>query len=166
MIKGKPAKNNFKDIKKDIEKFKKSVVKVGLPAGKSGSYEDGTTIIQVGIIHEFGSPARGIPQRSFLRAPMKMNKDKIKRLIFKEYNKVVDGKTNVNTALNALGAYGESLSVASFRKNDWKPNAPITVEGGWMSKGGKAFKVKGKGSNTPLVDTGQLRQAITYIVEN
>ena len=43
----------------------------------------------------------------------------------------------------------------------------ITVEGGWMWNGiaHKPFKVKGKGSSTPLIDTGSLRSSITHVIE-
>ena len=51
-------------IEKITKSFKGSTsVKVGLPKG-SDAYPDGTSVVMVGAVHEFGSPSRNIPQRS------------------------------------------------------------------------------------------------------
>ena len=44
------------------------------------------------------------------------------------------------------------------------PNAPITLEGGWMRKpvSGKPTYIKGKSGTTPLVETGQLYNDFDY----
>lgn len=152
MIKAKASKNNFQQYKKDIQQFKSSVVKIGLPKGTSGSYENGLSVIQVGAIHEYGSPSRNIPARSFLRMPMFVNRDKIKKMIFTEFIKVKNQKTSVSEALNRLGAYGEGLSKASFRDNNWSPLKPATI------------KAKGNKGN-PLINTKQLRDSIIYKIE-
>lgn len=152
MIKGKPTKNNFLKVKDTIQKFTGHIVKIGLPAGTTGSY-DGVSIIEVGAVHEYGSPARNIPQRSFLRVPMYINRDKIKKLIFSEYNNIINGKGDVMTSLHKMGAYGEGISKASFKNNDW---TPVTTQ---------TQKRKGESKTTTLIDTGQLRQSITFVVE-
>lgn len=152
MLRAKPTKNNFQQYKKDLEEFKKSTVKIGLPKGTKGTYPDGLTVIQVGAIHEFGSPARGIPQRSFLRMPMFVNRDKIKKMIFKEFLLVSNGKKTVNQALKTMGAFGKGLSKASFRDNNWSPLKPATIK----AKGNK---------NNPLINIGQLRRSIISVVE-
>lgn len=152
MIRGKPTVNNFKHVKNVLEEFKKHVVKIGLPKGTPGTYENGMSVIQVGIVHEFGSPSRNIPQRSFLRAPMYMSRDKIKKMIFNEYVKCQNKTSNVQTSLKKMGIYGEGISKKSFRVNDWAPLKPATIK----AKGNKA---------NPLINTGQLRNSITSIVE-
>ncbi|WP_252318093.1 hypothetical protein [Candidatus Symbiopectobacterium endolongispinus] len=53
-------------------------VLVGLPAG-SGSYEDGTPIAVIGAVQEFGPADGRVPERSFLRVPIRQNQDNIKK---------------------------------------------------------------------------------------
>lgn len=153
MIRGKPTVNNFLKIKDTVQKFSNHVVKIGLPIGTSDTYENGMTVIQVGAVHEYGSLDGTTPQRSFLRVPMYTNRDKIKKMIFNEYTKVINNKSEVMPALHRLGAYGEGISKASFRKNDWEPIKASSQ------------KRKGDSKTTTLVDTGQLRQSITSVVE-
>ncbi|MBR1821501.1 MAG: hypothetical protein IJ769_07760 [Clostridia bacterium] len=63
--------------------------------------------------------------------------------------------------------YGENAVKDYFTGGHFAPNAGITVEGGWMWNriAHKPFKVKGKGSSTPLIDTGSLRSSITHVIE-
>ena len=91
-----------------IEKIVKSLrgpddVVVGLPKG-SNNYPDGTSVVMVGTVHEFGSPARGIPARSFLRTTMVEGKRKYKNFMGKLAKSVVDGKRTKAEALVLAGA--------------------------------------------------------------
>ena len=47
--------------------------------------------------------------------------------------------------------------------NNWQPNSPITIYGGWMRNkvSGKPIYIKGKGSDKPLIDTGSLRSSVS-----
>ncbi|MGA9617028.1 MAG: hypothetical protein WBR09_07650, partial [Serratia proteamaculans] len=56
----------------------KKRVLVGLPAG-SGNYEDGAPIVVIGAVQEFGSADGRVPERSFLRVPLRQNQDNIKK---------------------------------------------------------------------------------------
>ena len=59
-----------------------NAVKVGLPKG-SNDYPDGTSVIMVGAVHEFGSDKMNIPQRSYLRSTVVEKKKDYKRLFRK-----------------------------------------------------------------------------------
>lgn len=134
---------------KELEKISKSFkggnsVKVGLPKG-SNDYPDGTSVIMVGTVHEFGSPAQGIPQRSFLRSTVTSNRRKYRDLLKKLAKKVIDGKFSMKKALGVLG-----LTVQTdVRENitDLK-TPPLQYREG-----------------NPLLLTGHLRQSITYEVD-
>ena len=142
-------KHTNSDFVKNIKKQLKSAqVKVGLPKGKGGSYEDGSSVIEVGSWHEFGTDK--IPERSFIRVPVQQNMQKYKSLAQKEVKKIYEGKQTVDGALGILGLFMSDRMKASFTDNDWAENSPFTV----------ALK----GSSTPLIDTGQLRQSITWQV--
>jgi hypothetical protein len=142
------SKGNYsKTIKKQIQDGK---VKVGLPKGKSGEYEDGMTVIEVGAMNEFGT-AR-IPERSFIRVPLQQNKEKYFALAKKEIKKIYLGKQTVDNALGLLGLFVSDKMKGSFTNNNWDANADSTV--------------KMKGSSRPLIDTGQLLNSITWIKVN
>lgn len=130
-----------------LEKINKSIaadpkkVQVGLPKG-SNNYPDGTSVIMVGAVHEFGSPANNVPQRSYLRSTMQNNRRKYKALFKKMAKNALTGKEKTKNGLSKLG-----LIVTT----DVKDKITDLSEPPLRSRSGN-----------PLVDTGHLRQAITY----
>lgn len=99
-------------------------------------------------IHEFGL---GVPERSFIRAWFDANQDKIKKAIAAAMQQVIKGKYTKEVALERLGALFASQIQARISSNIPPPLAPSTI--------------KRKGSSVALIDTGQLRSAITYRIE-
>lgn len=69
----------------------KKRVLIGLPAG-SGVYEDGAPIAVIGAVQEFGSADGRIPERSFLRVPLRQNVDNIKKGFASLSRQVTRGK--------------------------------------------------------------------------
>lgn len=145
-------KQNLKTLQqyeKELKEARKKAVYVGLPKGKaSDTYENGETVIQVGAIHEFGMGRN--PERSFLRVPFKKNEGRIKGLINKQFSLIFNGEADTVQSLNKIGILARNISVESFTDNDWPENTPATIER--------------KGSSRPLIDTGALRQSITWVV--
>lgn len=134
---------------KKLEKLNKMLstsksVKVGLPK-QSSPYPDGTSVIMVGMVHEFGSIARNIPERSFLRKNMKMHRRKYLSLIKKLAKKIVRKEVTFDVAMAALGQTVQD----DVKKTLTELSAPA---------------LKNRVGN-PLIDTGHLRQEITYKVE-
>lgn len=120
-------------------------VKVGLPKG-SNNYPDGTSIIMIGAVHEFGSPSRGVPERSFLRSTLNDNKLKYK-IKFKKLSKsIVSGLITKNKALQILGAQLQSDVIGTISL-------------------GISPELKSR-EGTPLRDTGHLIQSITFQVDD
>lgn len=118
-------------------------VKVGLPKG-SNPYPDGTSVIMVGTVHEFGSPARGVPARSYLRTTLVERRKEYREMIGKLAGHIVSGKLTMDKALDLLG---------------------LKVQGDVQMKietiDTPALKYR---EGNPLIDTGHLRQSITYQV--
>ncbi|QDP55902.1 MAG: hypothetical protein GOVbin8609_34 [Prokaryotic dsDNA virus sp.] len=122
-----------------------NLVKVGLPKG-SNNYPDGTSVIMVGNVHEFGSPSRGVPERSFLRSTLNEKSGKYKNDLKKLGKKVLLGEMTSEQSLQMLGLMASSD--VKDKITDIKEPALTSREG------------------NPLVDTGHLRQSITYEVGN
>ena len=136
------------DAIKEIEKLAKSLkgpnkVKVGLPKG-SNDYPDGTSVIMVGAVHEFGSPSRGVPERSYLRTTIVENRKKYKAMFKKLGKQIVDGKI---TTKKALGLLGQKVQDDVKQKIETIDSPPLVSRDG-----------------NPLIDTGHLRRSIIFEV--
>lgn len=105
----------------------------------------------IGAIHEFGAPAAGIPERSFLRDALVTDRRGLAQMQRKLTAAVLAGRMTGAQAAAALGAW----AVARVKNR--------IVDG--LSPALQPETVERKGSSTPLVDTGQLLGAITSVVE-
>lgn len=142
-LKKKPI-NAIKALKKLSANVGKSGgVKVGFPKD-SNAYPDGTSVIMVALVHEFGSPSQGIPERSYLRSTLVENKTKYKSFMKKLAKQVVSGKIDMKQALGLLGLKVEA---------DIKDKITEISEPALTSREGN-----------PLVLTGHLRRSVTHQV--
>jgi len=107
------------------------------------------SLLEVAVIHEFG--AGTIPQRSFIRATIDEKKADIEAELAKLARGVVGGQIEAHQALELLGA-----KVAGWCQSRIADGIAPTL---------KAATIKRKGSSKPLINTGQLRSAITWRVE-
>lgn len=119
---------------------------------------------QILAVMEAGSPVMNIPARKLLEPVVMKHIDQIRERFDVIYNLLINGDNeSVDREMEILAQKVEMWCKAYFREdNGWAPNSPITIKGGWMKnkKSGKPVYVKGKGSDRPLIDTGELRKAI------
>lgn len=100
-----------------------------------------------------GSPLHRIPPRPIIEPAIEDSKEQIGDMLKKPMMKALDGdKQGAIEALEKVGMQGQNIVRAWFTnpKNNWAANSPKTI--------------KIKGSSRPLIDSGELRKAITYIV--
>lgn len=172
-------------IKAMSEKFK---VKVGLLADKGGtdSVSENLDLAGLGAVQEFGATInvtdkmRGffayhfginlkkttttivIPARSFLELPFKQQVKKLEKYMFEKFgDEDIEGveywiatRGDFESVAQMLGSAGVRLVNEAFETSgwgEWLPNSPLTIAQ--------------KGSALPLINTGKLRQSITYEVE-
>lgn len=104
-------------------------------------------------VHEHGSPLWHSPPRPVLEPAMENNKEKIAELMKDAANVALDGE-NVTPALNEVGMQGQNIARDWFTdpRNKWAPNSEDTI--------------KRKGSDKPLIDSGEMRKAITYVIKD
>ena len=105
----------------------------------------------IAAVHEFGSPEQGIPERSFLRGGIRRAAPKLNAVNIDSLRKVLLGKMTIEQAIEKLGVVAAGEVKREFVVGTFAPNKPATIAR--------------KGSSRPLIDTGNLRQAVTYIVE-
>lgn len=134
-------------------------VVVGVPQGAKERDGDGdATMAEVAFYNEFGTKNKDgdqhIPERSFLRSAMDENADKYAKYFVKLMRAVIDEKMDTDKALGILGQMGKADVDQKIRSNIPPPNAESTIK-----KKGRKIK-----STKTLIDTGQLRQSITYEV--
>lgn len=135
------------------------VVAVGIQgqdAGKTTDEHGEITMVVLGGVHEFGTQDQHIPSRSFIRWTVDDNKQKYEKLQARLLGLVLQGKLTVSRALGLLGQQVQSDIQRAFEQG-LEPD---------LAESTKARRLQGDGSRVfkPLIDTGQLKQSITYEV--
>lgn len=104
---------------------------------------------------EHGSPMMSIPPRPVLQPAIEDRKPEISMVLADAGRAALLNDVAVYEAnLNKAGMVAASAAQGWFEnpQNDWPPNSPRTI--------------RRKGSDQPLVDTGEMRKAITYVVRD
>ena len=123
------------------------VVRVGLPTNVTEP-ETGVSLALVGAVHEFGSPKMHIPERPWLRPAIRKNKNDLNRLNRINFVKMIKGQLTSDQALEQLGVMAVGKVQEYIEQGDFAPLSEATI--------------RGKGSSKPLIDSGQMRQNVTY----
>ena len=154
-------------IEREVKASRKLVALVGIPGNAPSPQGAGLNMASLAFILEKGSTVNRLPPRPFmLQTRQRASTGKFPRLMAKYYSLVVTGRMKAAEAIKRLGAAYEGEMKAIFTRGIFVPNAAITINGGWMRNrvSGKPFKVEGKKSSRPLIDTSRLRQSITHKV--
>ena len=138
----------WRGVLKRVSEMKRGTVRVGV-MGDAGD-ENGVSLAEIAAFHEFGTST--IPERSFLRSTFYGHAAEGLRVMCEKLSKaIVEGKMDEPRALGLLGTW----AVAEVKKTIRASIAPELA----------AATIAAKGSSLPLVDTGQLINSITYVVE-
>ena len=129
-----------------------SGVFVGIPSG-AGQYEDGTPLAVIGAVHEFGRADGSIPERSFLRVPLRSNQDVFAKIFVSGLPAVVNGEMTLRQLMDQAGARAAATSQEAISQGIAPPLKESTL------------RRKDSGKTTPLIDNGRLWQSITWVVE-
>ena len=104
-------------------------------------------------IQSHGSPLWSVPPRPVLEPSIEANKEPIAKQLQGATLAALDGNAEeVDHAFHKAGFVAENAAKAWFEnpQNGWPPNSPKTIAM--------------KGSDSPLIDTGEMRKAITHVV--
>lgn len=133
----------------------KEVLAVGYPASETGGirYPDGTPVVLVAAVNQYGSQSMGIPARPFMtegsKAALSGDAGKVAAELVPLLNK---GKITAAEILKKMGPFAEASFKGVFTGVAWTPNADYTIQK--------------KGSAQPLIDTSLLRNTLTHVVRN
>lgn len=146
-------------IQKDIDRGWKKIleqhqikelnIKVGL-FGEDNSYTGNMAML--GSVHQFGSSKMNIPKRPFVSEPIDQKGEELKQFIDDNYKAVIDGKQTLRKAIDRIGVKHEGQMKRGITEFTFESNKPRTIQR--------------KGSSTPLIDNGQMRNSIKYKVES
>lgn len=106
-------------------------------------------------LQSHGSPAYKVPPRPIIEPAIEEYSDKIAEKYEKAILTFIEkGRKEGIDALKAIGLYSQGKVRGWFTndKNGWMPNSPITIAK--------------KKSDRPLIDTGELRKSIVYVIRD
>lgn len=159
MPRGPVSDKVWREMRARALKMGRKVVKVGVIGASALQEADddaGITIGRLAGVHEYGAAIQTkngvilIPERSFIRAPLAAARTQITKLAGDLSAKVLEGKITEDRALGLVGVTAVGVIQKAIAAGIAPPNAPSTIEA--------------KGSSKPLVDTGRLRQSISWAV--
>lgn len=131
-------------------------VKVGFPAGEQDNHvlmkaiwNNFGTEESVTLIDGSGSQAVIIPERPFISNSIDANKIKYRKALRKAARKILLGTETAENTLQKLGVLAQGdMQMEIVNLND-PSNAQSTIDK--------------KGSSNPLIDTGEMKNAVTFI---
>lgn len=139
------------DLKAIVDKLKAEKVRVlvGIPIGVTEA--NGESVAVIAAKNEFGLADQYMPERPFLRIGVQNSSAKYAALSAKQLPNVLAGTITIDDLLNMLGDMAASSVQKQIRHGSYMRNSPSTIAM--------------KGSDKPLIDSGQMLQSITWVIE-
>ncbi|GAB6170553.1 hypothetical protein JCM15765_03880 [Paradesulfitobacterium aromaticivorans] len=177
------SSDKTKEMFENLKALTQVDVLVGIPEEKSSREDEGINNAELAFIHtqgirsksmrnemdeskpynealqmyleEHGSPLWHSPPRPMIEPAIEDPDNQ--KILSEQLRQAADDALSgdfdaMNTDLEKAGMLGQNLVRDWFTnpKNGWEPNSPLTVEQ--------------KGSDNPMIDTGELRKSISYVV--
>lgn len=170
------VKDLLPKIKEGLARIEKQEVLVGIPAespqrkDEKGPMNNAT----LAYIHDNGSPAANIPARPFMRPGIMLAKEKIANTLGAAAVRTLEGGNGqMSSALHKIGLIAQASVREVINEGVAPPLADSTLKA--RARRGRKGAIKelknraeglaaGMGDAKPLVDTGQMRNAISYVV--
>lgn len=158
-----------------IKKLARKEVYVGIPESNAARKTGGINNAQLMYIHTNGSPLKNIPARPVIEPAIEANKAVISEQLEHAAEAALDGnEKGTDDALTRAGIAGANAAKRWFTdsRNGWPKNKPSTVRNKIRKLRGTSYQeamdILDSGGDvssidTPLIDTGELRRAITSV---
>lgn len=137
-------------------------VLVGIPSENAERKpEDGEPVAAnnalLGYVHEFGSPAKNIPARPFLIPGVQDAQPQIVAQLDGGVRSIMNGGAiTADQMMHRVGIVAQNSVRARITNGPHAPLSQRTLD---------ARLARGRTGERPLIDTGQMRRAVTYVVE-
>lgn len=130
-----------------LEELADKEVRVGF---QHGEYQDenGVDMCDIAVFNELGT--QDIPSRPFLRDSVDNNEAKINSFLKKRIKELSNG-ASADKILKEIGVFQKGLVQDEIANGSFEENAESTI--------------RRKGSSTPLIDTGQMRQSVNFVIQ-
>ena len=125
-------------------------VKVGLLSGlgEHPNSDDGQTMAEIAMFQEFGT--RHIPERPFLRTTIQERKSEYLAIMKSLLKRIMNGDMTVSDARKVLGL----KAMADVQNKIVEISSPQNAEA----------TIRKKNSSNPLIDTGAMKQSVSWDV--
>lgn len=131
-------------------------VLVGVPAGEAR--DDGPSNAEIGYQNEFGSPANNIPARPHLIPGVAAVQDKAVARLTQAASAAATGRmSDAERHLHAAGLIAQNSVRRTLTTAAYRPLSERTLA---------ERRARGRTGTKPLIDTGQYRNSITYVVRD
>lgn len=156
------------DVLRGIAELARSRVMVGIPENKDARRDgDRAGNALIGLVHEHGSPAKNIPARPWLRPGVQQGMPRILTISKNIGKAALDGKIDVvEQGFHAVGLAAVNAVRARISSNIPPPLSPRTIAARRRRTKGSKYRRKAKTASevVTLIDTAQLRNAVSYVV--
>ena len=130
---------------------------------ESARYDDQTPVAGVAAVQEFGSPAKGIPPRPFMRVAIEENKREWRALIESGSRAIIAGNETADSVMEKLGLFVVGNIKTAISQVTSPALAQSTINARLRARANKNTV----GSlDKPLVDTGTMIATVTHEVRS
>lgn len=172
------VKDNLPEFRKKLAGLLGAKVLVGIPEDKAARKGEPINNAQLMYIHTNGSEVRNIPKRPVIEPSIQHNREQLTRTLEQAADAHLGGDTaRANQLLKVAGTQGANGAKRWFTdpNNGWPRNKSATIKRKISKLRGVAYKDALKILNdagetgdvsaidTPLIDQGELRRAITHV---
>ena len=167
------------DLARNLERAVRTEVLVGIPRSTAMRPGDKISNAEIAYINEHGDPARRIPPRPFMEPGLARCRDEVREAMAQGVQQIAQGGS-LRPAAERVGLICQASIRGVFTDNNWKPLSPRTIMAraqrtvskhkGFDEKSTErqrtmlAKELARRANDRPLIDTGALRQSITYVV--
>lgn len=155
------VQDKWKKIHSAISGLPQRDVLVGIPLEKTDrdpqpNEPAGITNAALGFIHNYGAPEQNIPERNFMESGIADVQPKVDRYLKQAAKAAMQGNLELTEkCLHAVGLTAQAGVRERIQTGPFEPLAASTLA---------ARRRKGRTGEKPLLDTAQMRNAITYVV--
>ncbi|WP_429498952.1 hypothetical protein ACQUFY_08495 [Robbsia andropogonis] len=141
-------------ILEQIGELTKRQVLVGIPDGAPSRQDTPQSNAQIGYLQETGSPANNIPARPFLVPGVADVQEQVAEILQGGVKEALSGRAAL-PRMHGAGMVAQGAVRRKITNGPFQDLAPATIA---------ARQARGRTGTKPLIDTGQLRNSITYVV--